>query len=40
MAEKKNKQKSFLYKIFVENIEIKIVALVLAVFVAIIINIK
>ena len=39
MADKKNK-KSLTYKIFVENIEIKIIAIVLAVFVTIIINIK
>lgn len=37
--EKKNK-KSLAYKIFVENIEIKIIAIVLAFFVAVIINIK
>ena len=39
MMEKKNK-KSLLYRIFVENIEIKIVAIVLALIVAVIINIK
>lgn len=39
MADKKNK-KSLAYKIFVENIEIKIIAIVLALFVTIIINIK
>jgi len=39
MPEKK-KQKSLAYKIFVENIEIKITAIVLALIVAIILNIK
>ena len=40
MADKKNKQKSLMYKIFVENIEIKLLAAILAIVVAIVINIK
>ena len=40
MAEKKNKFTELMRKIFVENIEIKIMALLLAAFVAIIINIE
>ena len=39
MSEKKSK-KSLAYRIFVENFEIKIVAIVIAAIVAIIINIK
>lgn len=37
--DKKSKEKSLLYKIFVKDFEIKILAFVLALFVAIIINI-
>lgn len=40
MTDKKNKQKSLMYKIFVENIEIKLLAAILAIVVAIVINIK
>jgi len=40
MAEKKTKQKSWAYKVFVENIGIKLFALVLAFFVTLIMNLK
>lgn len=38
MPEKKIKEKSFLYKIFVQDFEVKILALVLAAIVALVIN--
>lgn len=37
--EKKNNKRSWAYKIFVRNIEIKIMAIILAFFVAVILNI-
>ncbi len=40
MEAKKTEKKSIWYKIFVNNIEIKIMAILLAAFVAIIINVK
>ena len=40
MADKKVKQKNWAYKIFVENIGIKLLAIGLAFFVALIINLK
>lgn len=38
--EKKNKERSWAYKVFVRNIEIKIMAIVLAFITAVIMNIK